>query len=584
ALAALSTLSRADELTLHVNQVVLERAGPKSAIVEYTGESKDGRFTVYENNAEVLTGGLVEQPKFEAWGTGRRYFNADFSALARSGRYRLEANFGDLEAVSPDFVVADRALFTVAAESLVNYFRLSRHVKAADHHIRVWGSKEYVDVWGGWKDAGGDNGKYLTHLSYANFFNPQQTGFAAWALARAYEFAPQEFRRQGIERPVIEEALWGADFLHRLLSRDGYFYMTVFDRWAEPGAERVLTAYSGIHGEYSTSYQAAFREGAGSAIAALARAARLSRESGIGGVFTADQYLADAERAFDHLQENNLRYVDDGKENIIDDYTALLAATELYKSTSKPAYLDAARKRAESLTGRLTPDGWWRSDDGARPFYHGADAGFPVLSLSEYLAIEKDAARKQKVTSVIERALDAQIELDAGVANPFDYARQSFQLYRDGKRDSTTQTGFFMPHANETGYWWQGETARLASLATAAVIGGRAVHEQSGAAFGVDAKLAAFAQHQIDWTLGRNPFDICMLYGFGARNPPHSWSAGDHVRGGLSNGITGADGNDDGSGIQFGASDDSENWRWYEQWIPHAAWFLLATASQAQIP
>ena len=48
------------------------------------------------------------------------------------------------------------------------------------------------------------------------------------------------------------------------------------------------------------------------------------------GDFTSAQYLAAAERAFAHLQVYNTKYDDDGKENIIDDYCALMAATELW--------------------------------------------------------------------------------------------------------------------------------------------------------------------------------------------------------------------------------------------------------------
>ena len=39
----------------------------------------------------------------------------------------------------------------------------------------------------------------------------------------------------------------------------------------------------------------------------------------------------------------------------------------------------------------------------------------------------------------------------------------------------------------------------------------------------------------------------------------------------------------DGSGIDFRTSDDGNEWRWTEQWIPHAAWFLQAlTAMSSQ--
>jgi hypothetical protein len=53
-------------------------------------------------------------------------------------------------------------------------------------------------------------------------------------------------------------------------------------------------------------------------------------------------------------------------------------------------------------------------------------------------------------------------------------------------------------------------------------------------------------------------------------------------RGGISNGITGKDGSPDGSGIDFKTEAEGNEWRWTEQWIPHAAWFLQAVAATAQ--
>ena len=215
--ALLPSLAGAVELKLFLNQVALDSEGPKSAVVQYTGTQTRGEFIVYQQAEPVLRGPLVARVDFGAWGGSGHYYSADFSALRMPGRYHLEVDIGDMEALSPDFTIGADALFTASADALVNYLRLSRHVKAADHHIRVFGSDLFVDVWGGWKDAGGDEGKYLTHLSYANFFNPQQTAFVAWSLARSYELAPAAFRRQGLERSVIDEALWGADFLHRRL-------------------------------------------------------------------------------------------------------------------------------------------------------------------------------------------------------------------------------------------------------------------------------------------------------------------------------------------------------------------------------
>jgi hypothetical protein len=74
-------------------------------------------------------------------------------------------------------------------------------------------------------------------------------------------------------------------------------------------------------------------------IAALARIARWKAD----GTFTSAQYLAGAQKAFDYLNTNGIQYDDDGKENVIDDYAGLMAASELYATTQSATYLQAAR-------------------------------------------------------------------------------------------------------------------------------------------------------------------------------------------------------------------------------------------------
>jgi hypothetical protein len=142
--------------------------------------------------------------------------------------------------------------------------------------------------------------------------------------------------------------------------------------------------------------------------------------------------------------------------------------------------------------------------------------------------------------------------------------------------------GFFIPHENESGWWWQGENARLASLAAAAIVGGRLVYPGPGA-YGVKTDLANFAGDQIAWILGGNPYDMCFMFQFGKKNVPYMSSSFGHGsgRGGISNGITGKDGNPDGSGIDFKMHANGNEWRWTEQWLPHSAWFLQAVAAMS---
>lgn len=567
-----------DPLLVQLNQVALERVGPKKAVVESTGPAQAGRYRVLAGGKVVAQGELRALPEFAAWGAGKRYFEVDFSAIEKPGVYRVEASVGARRVQSAPVRVRDQALFTTIADKTLDYFQRSRHLGAGDKRIRVFETDRFVNVWGGWKDAGGDAGKYLSHLGYANFFNPQQTSMAAWVLAYTAHTAGDLYRRAGLLKRAENEAFWGADYLHRILDAEGYFYTTVFDKWGDDKAERMVVGYEGEDGTYTQLYRSAYRAGAGMAIASLARASMLAQQSGRQGEFSGATYLADAVRGFDHLQQFNAQYTANGVENIIDDYTALMAAVELFNATREPRFLDAARLRAESLMGRQTAAGGFISDGASRPYYHAVEAGLPVLSLSHYLAIETQEARRERASSAIAAALKYEVAITDRVANPYGYARQAFQLAsRGGKPEGEVREGFFIPHRNETGYWWQGESARLASLTTAMVVASRAPGVEMPAGW------AGYAQSQLDWTLGRNPYGISMLYGFGKRNPPTvASSAGDMFAGGISNGITGAVGSDTGEGIAFGPGPDGEQWRWVEQWIPHSTWMLLAAVESAR--
>jgi len=187
-------------------------------------------------------------------------------------------------------------------------------------------------------------------------------------------------------------------------------------------------------------------------------------------------------------------------------------------------------------------------------------------------AVETDTARRNKALATIKRSLDYNLAVTHEVINPFGYPRQSF-LYK-GK----VQNGFFIPHENESGWWWQGEDARLGSLAAAMLVGGRLVYPGDGP-LGVKPELARYASDLVSWVLGANPYNICMMYGYGENNVPYMASMYGHGsgKGGISNGISGKEG--DGAGIEFKVEDNGNEWRWSEQWIPHSSWFLQAVTA-----
>src|SRR6202166_5316684 len=120
------------------------------------------------------------------------------------------------------------------------------------------------------------------------------------------------------------------------------------------------------------------------AIAALALASTMPDD----GDISRAAYLRSAESGFQFVTAHNRELLNDGKENMLDDYCALMAATELYKATNRQVYQVAAEKRAKKLMGRLTNwknyTDYWRVTDTDRPFFHAADAGLPLVSLLNY--------------------------------------------------------------------------------------------------------------------------------------------------------------------------------------------------------
>jgi hypothetical protein len=556
--------SAATAAVFHLNQLGFDTLGPKHAVVE--GPATLSRFHVVgSDGVSVWCGDLVAE-SFSAWGSDKSFYSVDFTELTRPGTYRLQVG----SSASAKFAVGDHRLFAQTLPGVLGYFKASRaddpDVWAADASVPFFGSDARADVRGGWYDASGDISKYLSHLNYTNFMSPQQIPLVAWALAWVYDQGGAALTALGNAAAVQAEALWGADYLLRVLDPVGYFYINVFDHWSGDVGQRTICAFVGDYGGETADWQSALREGGGMSIAALARAARWK----VDGSFTGAQYLAGAEKAFAYLNTNGQLYADDGKENVIDDYTGLLAASELYATTQNAAYLDAARARAASLVGRLSAEGYFIADGATRPFWHASDAGLPTVALVRYLQVETDESRRGAIRRAVQKHLDYLVGVTSAVTNPFGYARQ---------HTSAATAGFFIPHDNESGYWWQGENARLGSLAAAALMGADAI-SASGTQY---LDLLRFAGYQLDWILGNNPYDVCFLNGFGDKNPPGFCGAKSQngtLVGGIANGITGQA--TDGSGIQWPSGTSCGDWRWVEQWLPHAAWYMVAITALAR--
>ncbi len=563
---------------IYVNQIAFDSNAPKTAVIELDSKAAGKlSFNLIDANGKIVFIGFAAAPQIiTEWFPGKVFYKVDFSTYNKTGKYKLQVKAGRTVFTSYQFEIGENALAKQTVSAIIHYYNKQRantpQELGADAHMKLFGSDKTVDIRGGWCDASGDVSKYFSHLAYANYMSPQQIPLVTWSMLSTSEKIPGLLNKWKLKDSLDTEALYGADYIMRDLSPDGYFYMTVFSYFdKDPAARRIVGLLA--NSVTTNQYECAFREGGGMAIAALARASQWQKH----GEYTSQQYLDAAKRAFAHLLANNTKYDDDGKENIIDDYCALMAATELWIATKENLYRDVARKRAYNLNKRITTTGYFLANDAGRPYWHASDAGLPIVALSRYLDVEKDETHRAAALKTIKQALDYNVAVTNRVANPFGYARQSF-IFKGKVKD-----GFFIPHENETGWWWQGENARLGSLATAAVIGGRLVYPAAGN-WGIKATLGAYASQQLSWIMGGNPYNRCFIYGFGKNNVSYMSSSFGHgsQRGGISNGITGKDGSADGSGIDFKTEAKGGEWRWTEQWIPHAAWFLQAVAATAQ--
>ncbi|MCF3963404.1 glycoside hydrolase family 9 protein [Streptomyces fuscigenes] len=566
--------------TILTNHIGYNTAGSKKAVVLLPGPAPSRPAGAEGPGAARLVGEGVDIPlavgpqqAVDRWTVGT-FRVIDFSGVQEEGVFRIV--YGELR--SEPFTIGARVLQQSTLSDILYYFKSVRSSGAIERKDRTAGfyqddSGRTVDARGGWLDASGDYSKFLSHLTYTRMMSPQQLPLCAWAFMEARDTltrrTPQLLKALGDR--LRDEALFGADFLVRFQSPEGYFYTAIFDALTKDLDERVINAP--LQDSVRTQrWQAAYRQGGGFAIAALARASTLDDH----GDFTPAEYLAAARRGFDHLEQHNKEYSFDGEESVLDDYCALMAAAELVRATPEddPVLVAAAERRARQLMDRRTDSGrgfhYLVGDIEGRPYFHAAESGLPVVALLRYAEVcDGSATAAEARATALALAADAAALADE-VPNPFGCARQYVQ-----STGAEPRTSFFFPHDNETGYWWQGENANISSAAYAASL----ASEQDGCPPELRERLRRLAEDQLHWVTGLNPFDSSMIKGVGRNNIEYKPDY-PNVPGGILNGITG--GFEDEHDIAFMPEHHratGNGWRWTEQWIPHSAWFLLAMSA-----
>jgi len=557
-----------------INHISYQQNKFKKIVFQTKSDIIPKNFKILDMNEKTVYQSTFQKGgKVDNWHTGNAY-EAIFTDLKQLGKFYAVLNLNNETIKSKVFTISKDNLTNQCLDLLIKGFQSQRcksPFNEKDKKMSFFGKrKDIVDVHGGWYDASGEKGKYFSHLCFTNYMNPQQTPMFVWnILETIYQYDKSNNKDIQIFNKLINEAVYGADFLVRMQDKEGYFYLIVFAGWSCEAEKREICAYEGHDGKKTEDYKAGFREGGGLAIASLARISTMKKF----GDYNSKIYLEKAIKGFEHLKKFNKQYIDDGKENILDEYCALLASIELYGATKEKKYLDYSRIKMKKLTGYLKDDNnyksWWSADkEGIRPFFHAADAGLPLIALYRYLQFETEEEFKTTAVIAIRKSVNHELKITNEVNNPYGYPRQYVKSPKSDKKAS-----FFIPHNNESGYWWQGENARISSLASAFRLVLPYLHKDKR----TDAKI--YATNQINWILGLNPYDTCMLDGIGRNNPDYKEGENSlNYKGGVCNGITA--GFNDTTDIAFMPlpqnNDPSQRWRWSEQWLPHLSWFMLA--------
>jgi len=500
---------------------------------------KDSTAAVFEiqdmarNSVETLKGRenwtVVHKGKLEKAHTPMGdYLTGDFSSVTVPGMYRVY--LPETDDKSFHFAITDGAFSRIPRMLLdfvherrsgdfENDWRAKSHL---DDGIRS-DNNEYIDVSGGWYDAG-DLRKWMTHsnqpaLGFIDLF--ERLGYS-WNL-----FADEKIS----SNDLITETAWGVRFIIKMVEQNGMFFEDVGGGGNSRFVEGLTWWYENHSGCYADNAQNYFSDNIiGSDDDRIVRTSYnpivqyvnqcvLLRSTD--HLRTCDPSLADKAMT---VVKNNSAYVDSIRDtDPMHGWTSvrswrLLAGIELFKKNL--ISLEELTDRAENLLDLRDPrTGWWFNDDGrSRPFRGLIHSAQPLIALCALLIALPDISISSRLKSAINESIDRYVKPMIGT-NPFgimpygiyDKAETEKDLYRP-LRDGLLFR-FYMPD-NSFQKVNHGLSGHWTSWAHAFALAASVLGEKS---------LRDSAFDQLYWLVGGNPLDSSLISGIGYNNPmPHS--------------------------------------------------------------
>ncbi|MGN0630130.1 MAG: glycoside hydrolase family 9 protein, partial [Ruminococcus sp.] len=460
----------AGEAGILLNQVGFRADQTKKAV--FRGVSGETQFSVVDasTGAAVYTGSL----------TGGTYnssaqetdYQGDFSAVTTPGTYYISCgNMAD----SYTFTIGDSS-YSALLDDTVHMLYLQRcgtsvndstfgHSACHTSRAKIYGTNNYIDVSGGWHDAG-DYGRYIS---------PAAKTVADLLLA--YSASPSAFSDStGIPESgngvpdILDEAKYELQWMLKMQASDGGVYHKVtcknFPGFIMPENETDELIVTPV----STMATADF-------CAVMAMAYEYYRN--IDGNF-ADNCLSAAKNAWSYLESHqNLVFTNPGDistgayDDSNDTDERYWAAAQMYRVTGEQTYLNKFR----SFTHQIGLD--W-----ANVASYGAIA---------YLTMEGVSA-SDSLYQTVKSVFLSQADTYRSAANGSPYGSPIYDFYW-GSNMTVANAGIFL----STAYDLTGDSSYLSA-----------------------------AESSISYLLGSNPLGVCFVTGYGTvspQNPHHRPSA-----------------------------------------------------------
>ncbi|MBI3852292.1 MAG: glycoside hydrolase family 9 protein [Verrucomicrobia bacterium] len=454
------TMQRAPGLEVLVDQLGYETPSTAKVALLQSASSLEtaptARVIDLESFREVLRGDWQRCEPIPDW--DRFHWAFDFSAITNRGRYVVAAGEGKAAALSPPFTIGDDLLRRHAAEPGYRFFYYQRcgtavpgfHAACHLDDARMPDGK-HRDLSGGWHDAG-DYNKYCG-------FTPESFYALAVAYHRQSKLFDQWDRDRNGRADILDEALWGAEFLLKAIDRDSLELVvntisTGYRYWGEPQKEtdnrpgnnddRPVTQLGG-----DPTWCAAGFALTGAALKKIGDTAR------------GDDLIRLAVRLHEKIGGN----------------METLAA--LHAAIGDAKYRQAAQQQVENILKQPKPEDSFRA-------------------LGEFASAFPDDPHVARIKPVAARRI---ADLEKFCALPFEVARY---LGADGG------SVYFQPYA-DVNDWYVGSMMRQLDVAIEGAL---------AAKLGVIAGRR-LAENQVHWILGRNPFGVSLMEGVGSNFVPN---------------------------------------------------------------